>query len=175
MAVNVYQKASAIAQKATPPPAPAAGKTKQCASLLDQTKWANDFNWSEIEALALYLTLVQAPKGTIIFREGSTDSSLSIIAEGNLNIVKEDTTNQPKVIATIGPAQTLGEMSLLDGGTRSATAIASNDATLLTMTKESLDLMMREKPPLAVKFVLKLARLLSQRLRMTSSTLANRM
>ncbi|CAK0748457.1 hypothetical protein CCP3SC1AL1_150014 [Gammaproteobacteria bacterium] len=147
----------------------------QCATILEESKWAIGFSWPEIQALGIYLTVARLVKGTVIFQEGSSDDTLSIITSGTISILKEVAGTPPKVLASVGAGQTLGEMSLVDGGHRSATAVAATEVTLLNLTRNSLDLMIHEKPALAAKFIFKLSRLLSQRLRMTSSNLADRM
>jgi CRP-like cAMP-binding protein len=146
---------------------------KQRAELLDQTRWANEFSWPEIETFAFYMQIQKAAKGVYICHEGSEDNSMFIIAKGMVNILKEGADKKQKVIANLGPGQTLGEMSLLDGEPRSANAVAASDLVLLTLSKPSLEMLIHEKPALAVKFVIKLARLMSQRLRMTSGVLVD--
>lgn len=146
---------------------------KQRAELLDQTRWANEFSWPEIENLAFYMQIQKAAKDACICREGSEDNSMFIIAKGTVSISKEGADKKRKVIASLGPGQTLGEMSLLDGEPRSATAVAASDLVLLTLSRSSLDMLIREKPGLAIKFAIKLARLMSQRLRMTSGILVD--
>lgn len=148
---------------------------KQRAELLDQTRWANEFSWPELESLASYLGVYKARKGAVLCREGDAGDSLFIIARGSVEILKTDAAGKQKVIATLGPAQTLGEMSLLDGEPRSATVQAASDIELLTVHNAELNRMIREKPGLAIKFVMKLSRILSQRLRKTSSNLADRL
>lgn len=146
---------------------------KQRAEILDQTKWAHDFSWGDIEALASYLRLNHVQKKSVILEEGSSDRSLSIIIRGTVGIYKEDPANHLKLITTIGSGQTVGEMSMIDGSQCSATVIAMEDVTLLTMTKVALNSLINEKPNLAIKLILKLSRILSQRLRMTSSNLVD--
>ncbi len=143
------------------------------AELLDQTRWAIDFSWPEIESLAFYMNILQAAKDAVICREGSEDNSLFIIAQGGANILKEDKEGKKKIIASLGRGQTLGEMSLIDGEPRSATVVSAEELVMLTLSKSALDLMVRDKPGLAIKFVMKLARMLSQRLRRTSGVLAD--
>jgi len=148
---------------------------KQRAELLDRTRWANDFSWPEMESFAAYIRVHKAACHALICREGDDGDSLFIIARGSVEIVKGANADKQKVIATIGPGQTLGEMSLLDGEPRSAPARAASDILLLTIQQDELDRMISERPGLAVKFVMKLARMVSQRLRKTSSNLADRL
>ena len=146
---------------------------KQRAEILDETRWANEFSWPEIESLAYYLSMQRASRHDVICREGAADDTMFIIARGSVNILKEGSGGNKRILAALGQGQTLGEMSLLDGEPRSATAVAESDVVLLAMSKSALEDMIREKPGLAVKFIMKLARLLSQRLRKTSGALAD--
>ena len=146
---------------------------KQRAELLEQTRWVNEFTWPELESFAVYIRVHKTARNALLCREGDAGDSLFIIVQGSVDIIKKDAADKQKTIATIGPGQTIGEMSLLDRELRSATARAANDVVLLTFHKEDLDRMVREKPGLAIKFIMKLARMLSQRLRRTSSNLAD--
>lgn len=146
---------------------------KKRAEFLDQTRWANDFSWKEIESLASYMDLYRAAKGETLFLEGNEGDSLIIIVKGSVHVEKENMGRKKKGMATLGSGQTLGEMSLIDGERRSATAMAATDLLYLVLTKPGLDLLIEEKPGLAVKFVMKTARFLSQRLRKTSGDLAD--
>ncbi len=140
--------------------------------LLDATRWANDFTWAEIESLAAHLSVASKVKGEVVCREGDRDPSLFIVVEGAVSILKQDAEEQEKLLARLGPGQTIGEMALLDGQPRSATARAAEDVLLLVFTRAELELLVEQKPRLGVKLLWKLARFLSQRLRQTSGALA---
>ncbi len=148
---------------------------KARAELLDATRWANDFAWAEIESLAAHLRVEGRRKGEVVCKEGDAQPSLFVIAKGSVSILKQDAGEQSKLIAKLGPGQTIGEMALLDGQPRSATVAAAEDLVLLVLHRTELDRLVEEKPRLGVKLLWKLARLLSQRLRQTSGNLAQRM
>jgi len=150
----------------------AADDLKRRAELLDGTRWANEFSWQEIESLAAHMKVVDRPSGGLVCREGDSDPALFIIAKGSVAILKRDAVDREKLLTHIGPGQTIGEMALLDGQPRSATAVAAEDLVLLVFTRAALERLIEEKPRLGVKLLWKLARLLSQRLRQTSGALA---
>jgi CRP-like cAMP-binding protein len=77
------------------------------------------------------------------------------------------------VVVTLNRGKTFGELSLLDGGPRSSTAIAREDCTLLVLDEDALDDLQDAQPGLAARILRVLARLLSQRLRMTSGRLVD--
>lgn len=148
--------------------------TAERAEQLDRA-WANDFAWRELESLANYTESYAAPKGTTLVREGSRESFMGIVLEGGVDVVKADGDGVGRALAQIRPGKTFGEMALLDGEARSATLVIAVDAVVLVITKESLDRLAEDAPRLALKFVLKLARQVSQRLRQTSGVLSDRM
>ena len=148
---------------------------KARAILLDETRWANDFAWPEIETLAQHLRTDRRRKGDVVCREGEADPSLFVIAKGSVAIVKQDAGEKERLLARLGPGQTIGEMALLDGQARSATVVAAEDLVLLVLTRTALERLVDEKPRLGAKLLWKLARLLSQRLRQTSGALADRL
>jgi len=152
-----------------------ADATRSTAELLDGTRWANEFAWTEIESIASHLKVERRRKGETVCREGEADPSLFIIASGSVSVLKQDAGERARLLARIGPGQTLGEMALIDGQPRSATAVAAEDLVLLVFTRAELERLLEEKPRLGVKLLWKLARFLSQRLRQTSGALAEHM
>lgn len=145
------------------------------AELLERTQWAHEFSFLEIERLAEYLQSRTVKKGSLVFREGDQDATLFVVAEGKVGVFKAGARRQDHPIATLGVGHTLGEMALVDGQPRSAGAVAVEDLVLLAITRPELDRLASDHPRLAVKLVLKVARLLSQRLRQTTSSLADRL
>ena len=143
--------------------------------LLEKTQWAIEFAFNEIETLAEYLQARQVKRGAIVFREGDKDATLFVVAAGKVGVYKSGAKKQDHPIATIGPGHTLGEMALIDGQPRSAGAVAVEDLTLLALARADLDRLANDHPRLAVKVLLKVSKLLSQRLRQTTSNLADRL
>ncbi|MBI5067533.1 MAG: cyclic nucleotide-binding domain-containing protein [Deltaproteobacteria bacterium] len=153
-----------------------AGETPRArTALLEQTRWANDFDGMELETLAGYLRVDRRLAGQPVCREGDRDGTLFILVEGSASVVKDDGTGRQQTLATLGPGHTLGEMALVDGSPRSATVVAATDLLLLALGREGLDRLCEERPKLAVKVLRKLAVFLSQRLRQTSGALAERL
>jgi CRP/FNR family cyclic AMP-dependent transcriptional regulator len=155
---------------------PAAETMIECegeqAELLNRTRWTTGFACSEIQGISSYMRLNTFEKGVAICLEGAIEDTFHIIVQGEANVVKKHG-GKFVTIATLGACQSLGEMSILDGGPRSATVVAASQCTLLSMTRASLDKMISEKPALAIKVVMKLGKFVSLRLRKTSDDLAD--
>jgi CRP-like cAMP-binding protein len=139
--------------------------------LIENTLWAQDFTAKQVELLATFMDAYEVTGGTIILREGGRGGHMVLIVRGTVAVIKEDSTRTPKVIATLGPGKTFGEMSLLDGAAPSATVVATTDATLLSLSRENLERLNDEAPRLGLQLLTKVACLMSQYLRQTSGRL----
>jgi CRP-like cAMP-binding protein len=60
----------------------------------------------------------------VIFEEGSTGRELFVVLEGKIDIVKISGAGKT-LIVTLGKGEFFGEMAVIDGSSRSATAIAA--------------------------------------------------
>jgi CRP/FNR family cyclic AMP-dependent transcriptional regulator len=146
---------------------------QQRAELLDRTQWARDFDFQQVKLLAGYLESAQLPGGAVLFEEGAAETSMLIVVQGEVDILKTDASGRARVVVTLGTGKTIGELALLDGQPRSATARASGDVVLLRMTPKNFQRMQDEVPKLAIKVVIKIARLMSGHLRQTTSRLSD--
>lgn len=141
--------------------------------MIETTQMFRDFEWRDIEALSGYMQAYEASGGTTLFREGDKGTYMCLIIKGKVDVYKEDHNNNRKVVAVIGSGKTLGEMAIIDGEPRSATAIVAEPAALTILTETNFLRIVSERPALAAKILLKVARLLSQRLRQTSGQLVD--
>lgn len=145
---------------------------QQRAKLLEKSPFGKDLEWDELESLAGYTAGYSVAAESVICRQGDTSAFLSIVCRGRVDIVREDLGHKQKIIASIGPGNTLGEMSLIDGEPRSATAVAHAPVELLVLTAENHDQLAEENPRLWGKLVVRIACVISRRLRRTSGILA---
>ncbi|MDQ8153116.1 MAG: cyclic nucleotide-binding domain-containing protein [Gemmatimonadota bacterium] len=155
-----------------PPAAPDPAQT-MILQMLEETSWANDLDQRNLSLLARYIRVMYADKDVRIFSEGEHEHFLTILADGKIDILKEDTHGDRHVVVTLNRGKTFGELSLMDGGPRSSTAVAKVYSTLLILDEDSFNDMEDQHPALAAKILRVLARLLSQRLRMTSGRLVD--
>ncbi len=145
----------------------------QRAEMLDETQWSTSFVWREIELIARYMAAHSASRGTTIFAEGDPSRYLGLVIKGKVDIIKRDSAGKEHVMTTVGPGKTLGEMALIDHEPRSAAAVAATDTLLMLLTEEQFETLTTTYPGLGYKLVLKLAKMMSQRLRRTSGVLVD--
>lgn len=141
------------------------------AELLDQTEWSRRFSWKTLEILATYVRPYLLPTGRTLFKEGDHDAFLGVVVEGGLDIVKNDSAEQPLVVGRVGRGKMVGEMSLLDGNARSATAIGAETTTLIVLSKEAFDQLAVDHPAIALELTTAIATAIAQLLRQTTGTL----
>ncbi|HED34093.1 MAG TPA: cyclic nucleotide-binding domain-containing protein [Gammaproteobacteria bacterium] len=141
------------------------------ANSLELTKWAKNFSWDQICAISQHMEAWTATKDTIIFDEGSEDNTMAIVIKGSIDIIKKESGSRVNIIASILPSQSFGEMSLIDGGARSAQAVASTEVEMLFLSRDSLFDLRNRKPLLAFELLWIISQMLSQRLRRTSGNL----
>lgn len=142
------------------------------AEMLEKTQIGNGLEWSEILTLAGFMEAYMISPETTLCQQGEVSSFLSIVCKGRVDIVKEDIGHKKKIIASVGPGNSLGEMALIDGEPRSATVVVHIPVELLVLTKEGYERLTVEFPRLWGKLVVKIAVILSRRLRKTSGVLA---
>lgn len=143
------------------------------ADMIENAQMFQDFEWAQIETLSNYLRIYRAKPGTVLFREGDKGDFMCIVIKGRLEIHKEDNRHVDKTVTTVHPGRSLGEMTMVDGEPRSATAIVAETSILAVLTQERFMQIMREKPALAARILFKIAQLLSQRLRLASGMLVD--
>lgn len=80
----------------------------------------------ELARIAEITEEIVVPKGTKVFSEGEFGDALFLVVDGSIRITLGD-----RILAQLGTRNYFGEMSLLDGEPRSATAIADQDSLLL--------------------------------------------
>lgn len=141
------------------------------ADLLDDSPWARPFSWEQVRCFAGYFRLYRMGTGRTLFREGDHDAFLTIILSGTLEIHKHDLAEQDRRVASVGKGKMVGEMSLLDGGARSASAVAAEESSLLVLTKDAYDQLAADKPTMALDLTLAIASAIAQLLRQTTGAL----
>lgn len=70
-------------------------------------------------------------------------------------------------MSLVRKGRSFGEMSLMDSESRSADAVATQNGSVLVMRELDFKRLMLDRPALAAQLLLKLGKLLSQRLRNT--------
>jgi CRP/FNR family cyclic AMP-dependent transcriptional regulator len=104
----------------------------------------------ERTALAERLDEVRAPAGSAIFRAGDPGDSMYVVTSGKVEIAFTNDTGHRIVLETPGPGEYFGEVSLLDGGPRQASATALTEVEALLVDRGDLDEFLQRRPAAAL-------------------------
>ena len=116
-------------------------------SVLKQVPLFAGFSATELRDLASFVRPRRYPKGSIIFHQGDPGTTLYLIETGEVKLTVTADSGKEVTLALLGPGAFFGELSLLDGGPRSANAVARVDSKLGVLDREHLLRVLAEHPP----------------------------
>ena len=124
-----------------------------------------DLDKTEIEVLASLFYEKKLSSGKTVFVEQMPGESLYLIKSGRVKISKLITEGDEKILVTLNPLDVFGEMAILDGAPRSATARVEDDAVLLSIKKSDFEKLCEAKPKIAIKVMRNIIKAFSSRIR----------
>ncbi len=122
-------------------------------SLLAKVSMFSPLGPPELDRLAR-ITVVKRLRGRqILFRKGDDGSQAYVIISGRLKISSAAEDGKETVLRIMDPGEVVGEMALLDGDPRSATATALEPCELLVIQRRDLIPFLERHPRTAIKLL----------------------
>jgi CRP-like cAMP-binding protein len=118
------------------------------------------FELSDSEATKL-ASLMQARElrgGDYLIVEGTTDDSLYVVVEGNLEVVKRTAADGVASIAIVREGQLAGELSFLDSSVHTVGLRALSDTKVMGLAREDFEKIIDGDPQLVYKVMRAVAR-----------------
>lgn len=106
----------------------------------------------DIHRIGDLMTRLDVAAGTTITHEGHAGREFIIILEGTATVTVDG-----EQVATVGPGDFQGEISLLDGGPRTATVVADTPMRLMVASRDEFVELLDEHPVIARKMLPALA------------------
>src|SRR5262245_66285776 len=75
-------------------------------------------------------------RGEVVFHVGDPGDALFLISSGSVKITLPSETGEEAILATLQPGEVFGELSLLDGAPRSATAVAHEPTETIILKRD---------------------------------------
>lgn len=119
---------------------------KQIAELLAETDLFGVLDPATLEEAATRTLVRVVEKGQTIFVQDEPGDRMFVVAEGAVKLVVRSAQGEVVELVRHWRPATFGEVALLDGGTRSATAEAVERATLVVVTRDELIHLLRSDP-----------------------------
>lgn len=107
----------------------------------------------QLRAIARISEVVEVAEGTVLARAGEAGEEFFLILDGSARV---EISSRKR--SRIQPGQYFGEMSLLDGGPRSATVVADTPLRLLVIKRRDFATLLREAPELTQSLLTTLSR-----------------
>jgi CRP-like cAMP-binding protein len=90
-----------------------------------------------LEDLVRRLRRRRFKRGEVIFHEGDPGDALHVVAVGSVKIVLSSEEGEEAILASLHPGEFFGELSLLDGSPRSASAVAIEASETLSLPRDA--------------------------------------
>jgi len=104
---------------------------------------------AELKDLVAQVSVKTYAIGEMPVRQGELGNSFYIIKSGRVDVVVEKSPYESAVVATLGPGNIFGEMSLLTGAVRTASIHVKEDAEFIVIDKESFGSTLAQNPAIA--------------------------
>ena len=131
---------------------------------LRRIKILSQLNDAQLDQLSDFMEVQKVPQWMALVKQGDAGNGMFFILQGELR-ARVMVGDKETILATFGPGDFFGDMSLFDHGPRSADVIANADSIVLKMSDVAFDRLTQEAPALATPFLQATARTLAARIR----------
>jgi HEAT repeat protein/MFS family permease len=131
--------------------------------ILKGSEFFRNFPGADLAGIASLAAVVYAEPNEVIFEQGAEGDAFFVVVQGAIRISRGQ-----HELAVLGPREGFGEMAILDRDTRSASATAAEQTTLLRLDRDSFDRAVEANPVVARGIY----RVLTERLRNTLAKVA---
>lgn len=125
----------------------------------DEAKWLMEnlrkiqffsvFSLNNIDAVLKHFQRYTYQKGKTIINEGDQGNAFYVVRSGRVNVVKKSFLWMKKKLATLGPGDFFGEMSLVSDKPVAATIIPAESSELFVLLKSDFNLVLKNNPQMA--------------------------
>lgn len=120
-------------------------------AVLRSTPLFSALDETEVTALAQRSVTRHFSPGELLFSEGEPCNGLYVIAAGRVRIFKTSQSGREQVLAVEGPASSIAELPVFDGGPYPASAAAAEEARLLFLSRNDFRSFCLEHPEVSLK------------------------
>jgi CRP-like cAMP-binding protein len=118
----------------------------------------------QLERFAQFIDVEKLPQWSVVVKQGDSGDSMYLILEGELR-VRLTVGGKETILATLGPGEFFGDVSLFDGGPRSADVVANAESMVVKFTAAAFEKLAKEAPDLATPFLMAVGKTLTARIR----------
>lgn len=119
---------------------------------------------AQLTRFVQFMEIARAPQWSTLVTQGEHGDAMYLILEGELR-VRLLVGGRESILATLGPGDFFGEISLFDHGPRSADIIANQDSFLLKISAAAFQALANEAPDIATVFLMGVVKTVAARIR----------
>lgn len=120
---------------------------------LEKIPFLRSLTRQDLSRMALNVVDTQAEAGRVLIEQGQKGSSLFMVVVGRLGVARDG-----RQVATRGPGEFVGELSLLLGEPCNATVTALDECRLLVLERRAFNALLDSAPSLTKQLLQDLAR-----------------
>jgi CRP-like cAMP-binding protein len=124
----------------------------QTTEILGRTRLFSGVDAAGLERIAARTTELDVPGDRVIARQGEIGTGFFVIVSGEVRVVRDGET-----IATLGPGEFFGELSVLDGRPRIAQVVSSQPTICMALASWDFEAVVGEQPSVALSILRELA------------------
>ena len=123
-----------------------------------------DLKDNQLQAVIDKISVESFPVNSMVFTENNTRENLSIIYEGEVELIKTTPYGGEKRLSIFGKYDFLGEGALMDDSPHSTSARATVDSVILRLSRNKFKELMVDHNDIAMDILSKIARVISRRM-----------
>jgi CRP-like cAMP-binding protein len=146
--------------------------------LMEHSVLLQDMTQEEVDVLGALMLHVRAQPGQMLIREGDINDWMMLLLSGTVDVGKRighganhEERGDNTRLAVLRPGTVLGEMSMFDGEPRYASCWALSEVEAAVLDRVAVARLVKFRPDIGAKLLVKLTQLLAKRLRNTSAQL----
>ncbi len=120
---------------------------------------------AELSVLARTMRRREFRAGQAIWRQGDEARELVFVVDGRVSISLQLPGDATVEVSSVGPGEVMGEIGVIDGGRRAATATASEPTSVLMLARADFTALVSRRHPVAFALKRRIARIGCARLR----------
>jgi CRP/FNR family transcriptional regulator, cyclic AMP receptor protein len=121
-------------------------QTEFAAEALGRCRLFDGMSKESLQVITRTLRARRFRRGEVLFHEGDPGDALFIVASGAVKVVVPSEDGEEAILATLRRGDFLGELALLDGAPRSASAIALEPTEALALPRDQFRVLVATEP-----------------------------
>jgi CRP-like cAMP-binding protein len=153
-------------------------RLSQWPGLMEYSELLKEFTADEVDVLGSLMLHVRAQPGQMLIAEGDVNDWMLLLLRGSVDVGKRmgpeaerELRGDNTRLAVLRPGSVLGEMSMFDGEPRYASCWALSEVEAAVLDRGAVARLIKARPEIGAKLLVKLTQLLAQRLRNISNQL----